>query len=129
MLASARVILEVVAALITAGGLYDLLIPRLPLNLEVMCGESPTARKLARELLRALGACLIAIGLTTETLVITSKSPLPVRTLALVLLLVLPAELINATCMYRVGAPFYVPLALALLALFSVILLWPHHPF
>ncbi len=121
--------LEVVAALIIAGGLYDLLVPHLPANLEVMCGDSKMSRRLARELLRALGGCLVAIGVTAEMLVVTAGPSIPVLTLTLVLLLVLPAELINAMCMYRVGSPFYIPLAFALLAAIGAILAWPHHQY
>jgi hypothetical protein len=89
----ARIILEVAATLITAGGLYDLLVPRLPSNLESMCRESPAAGRLARELLHALGGCLVAIGMATGLLVLTAESPIQILTLTLILLLVIPAKI------------------------------------
>ena len=60
------------AGLITAGGLYDLLPPQLAANLVRMTGEKENAQKLVRELLRALGGALVAIGVAAEFLVVTS---------------------------------------------------------
>jgi hypothetical protein len=45
-------------------------------------------------------------------------------TLVLILILVLPAEGINAFCMYRVGSPFYIPLTFVLLTVAGVGLAW-----
>jgi hypothetical protein len=107
-----RIILESAAGLITAGGLYDVFTPRLPSNLVKICGTTESARRLVRELLRALGGSLVAIGAATGYLVIVSGPKPGPSVLAIVLLLVLPAELINAFSMFRVGSPFYFPLAL-----------------
>jgi uncharacterized protein YjeT (DUF2065 family) len=124
MWAPGRIILEFAAALITAGGFYDVFTPRLPSNLIRICGANDAALSLPRELLRALGGSLIAIGAATAYLVATSgASPAP-STLLLVLLPILPSELINAFCMFRVGSPFYFPLAFALLAFLGVVLWW-----
>lgn len=123
---TARIVLETAAALITLGGLYDLFTPRLPPHLVAICGGSESASRLVRELLRALGGSLVAIGLTVAVLIGASGTPVQPQTLLLVLLLVIPSEGINAFCMYRVGSPFYFPLAFALLAILGVVLGWPN---
>jgi uncharacterized protein YjeT (DUF2065 family) len=102
----ARLILDLAAALIVLGGLYDLLTPRLPPNLATSCGDNDRARKLVRELLRALGGSLVAVGATVAALVNTSTPQTLHRTLLLILLLVIPAEGINAFSMRKVGSPF-----------------------
>jgi hypothetical protein len=127
MWAPGRIILEIAAGLITAGGLIDVFTPNLPSNLVMICGTNEAAQKLARELLRALGGALIAVGATTAYLVATSGADPDPSTLVLILLLVVPAELINAISMFRVGSPFYFPLAFASLALLGATLWWPHH--
>ena len=108
---AALVILDVSSALIVCGGLYDLLTPRLPANLIERCGHNEAAQEWVRALLRALGGCLIAIGIAAGVL---AKGPVRQGqgwSLALILALVLPAEGLNALGMRRVGSPFYVPLA------------------
>ena len=116
------VVLETAAALITLGGLYDLFTPRVPVNLAMQCGGDQQALRLVRELLRALGGSLVAIGLTVSILVATSSDAK--QFLPAVLVLVLPSESVNSFCMYRVGSPFYIPLAFALLTLLGVLLCW-----
>jgi hypothetical protein len=125
----ARIVLEISAVLITLGGVYDLFAPRLPANLAAICEGNGSAQKLARELLRALGGALAAIGLTVFALVASADARTSSLTLALILLLVIPAEGINAFCMRRVGSPFYVPLIFVFIALFGVFLAAPSvHP-
>ena len=119
-------ILEIAAALIALGGLYDLFVPRLPLHLALICGGNQPAARLARELLRALGGGLLAVGIAVIMLVETAGSTVRPLTLILVLVLVLPAEGVNAFAMRRVGSPFYIPLAFVLLTLVGVILAWPN---
>lgn len=121
----ARIVLNSAAALIVLGGLFDLLSPKLPPNLSALCGDNVRARKLARELLRALGGSLIAIGATVAALVNTSTRETTHHTLLLILLLVIPAEGINSFSMRKVGSPFYVPLAFLLLTVLGVALAWP----
>ena len=121
-----RILLEIAAGLITAGGLYDVFVPRLPSNLEKICGANEGAQRLTRELLRALGGSLIAIGVSVAWLVIASGPSPDSSALILVLLLVLPAEIINSICMFRVSSTFYFPLAFALIALIGVAMEWPH---
>jgi uncharacterized protein YjeT (DUF2065 family) len=127
MWSAGRIILESAAGLITAGGLYDVFTPRLPSSLKKICGTTEGAHRLTRELLRALGGALVAIGVAVAYLVIVSGPNPDSSELVLVLLLVLPAELINSICMYRVGSPFYFPLAFALIAVLGVALWWPYH--
>ena len=117
-----RITLNLAAVLITGGGLYDISVRRLPSNLSTMCHGNPLSAKLARELLRALGGSLVAIGLTTAALVNLNNGNDQRSRLLLVLLLVVPAEGMNAIGMYRVGSPFYVPLGFILLVLLGVLL-------
>ena len=112
--------------MIVLGGLYDLFAPRLPLNLRAMCGGDERACKLVRELLRALGGSLVAVGVTVAILVGGSSIQDRPRTLLLVMLLVLPSEGINCLSMHRVGSPFLIPLAFILPTLLGVLLAWPH---
>jgi hypothetical protein len=121
----ARIVLNSAAALIVLGGLYDLLTPKLPPNLAAICGDNDRARKLVRELLRALGGSLIAVGATIAVLVNTSIPETTHRNLLLILLLVVPSEGINSISMRKVGSPFYVPLAFLLLTVLGVVLAWP----
>ena len=124
MLLLARIVLYTAAVSIMLGGLYDCFVPKLPVNLLAICRDHEPASKLARELLRALGGCLVAIGVTTALLVSrlnTQRSP---KLLALILILVLPSEGLNSLCMYRVGSPFLVPLSFALLTFLGVAIAW-----
>jgi hypothetical protein len=124
---AARIILELAGTLIALGGLYDLLTPRLPPNLVAICGPNEPAQRLVRELLRALGGSLFAIGLTVCVLAATA-GPAHTWIFVVALLLVLPAEGVNAFCMYRVGSPYYFPLAFALLAVLGVAAGWLQSP-
>jgi hypothetical protein len=121
----ARIVLDSAAALIVLGGLYDLLTPKLPPNLAAICGDNDRARKLVRELLRALGGSLIAVGATIAALVYFSTPETLHRTLSLILLLVIPSEGINSVSMWKVRSPFFVPLAFLLLTILGVALAWP----
>jgi hypothetical protein len=126
MWVSGRVVLELAAGLITAGGLYDVFAPRLPSNLARICGTNGGAQKASRELLRALGGSLIAIGAACAYLLAARSAGPDPSTLVLILLLVVPSEVINAVCMFRVGSSFYFPLAFASLTVLGVVLSWPH---
>jgi len=117
-------VLNGAAVLIVLGGLYDLLTPRLPPNLAAICGDSDRGRKLVRELLRALGGSLVAVGATVAALVNTSTPQTIHHTLLLILLLVIPAEGINSFSMRKVGSPFFIPLAFLLLTVLGVVLAW-----
>ena len=119
-----RFIIEFSGILIALGGLYDLFTPRLPLNLAVICGRNTAAEKLTRELLRALGGALLGIGITVALLAQMCKDFIPHNILTVVILLVLPAEGVNAFAMRRVGSPYGIPLAFATLAVLGVIFSW-----
>ncbi len=120
----ARIVLNAATAFIILGGLYDLLTPNLPPNLAAICGDNDRARNLVRELLRALGGSLIAVGATIAALVNTSTPEMIHRNLLLILLLIIPAEGINSFSMRKVGSPFFIPLAFLLLTILGVALAW-----
>ena len=122
MALAGRIILEIAAVLVALGGLYDLFVPGLPKNLHAICGQDERVQKLVRELLRALGCALAVIGIVCLYLIGASGSDLPARTIALVLILIVPTELTNAFCMHRVKSPFYVPLAFVVIALLGAAL-------
>ena len=121
----ARIVLNSAAALIFFGGLYDLLTPKLPPNLTAICGDNDRAKKLVRELLRALGGSLVAVGATVAALVNTATPQALHHTLVLILLLVVPAEGVNSLSMRKFGSPSYIPLAFLLLTVLGVLLAWP----
>lgn len=117
-----QIVLAIAGALIALGGLYDVLIPRLPVNLAANCGDNRQTHRAIRELLRALGGSLVAIGVTVAILAIHS-APHDRYTIWLVLILVVPAEGTNALGMYRAHSRFYfVPLAFLALTLAGVAL-------
>ncbi len=57
-----RIILTIAGVLVAVGGLYDLCAPRLPENLARTVSGNQAASVVVRELLRALGGCLVAVG-------------------------------------------------------------------
>lgn len=119
---AAIITLDVSAAFITLGGLYDVFTPRLPANLLKPCGDSADARTLVRALLRALGGCLVAIGVAVLVL---ANGPLARGerwALGMILLLVVPSEGLNALGMWRVKSPYYVPIGFILLTVAGVVL-------
>lgn len=103
-----RIVLTIAGVCIASGGLYDLCTPRLPLNLANKCSGNEEARIVVRQLLRALGACLISIGVTVA--ILASRNVREPDAIALILGLVLLSEGMNAFGMYRVGSPYLVPL-------------------
>jgi hypothetical protein len=119
---ASRLILNLTAALITLGGLYDVLTPRLPPNHVERCQGNARALELVRALLRALGGCLIAVGIAVLILVNAPASREEMWALWAAFLLVALAEGLNAWGMYKVGSPFYFPLAFVMLAAVGVTL-------
>jgi hypothetical protein len=113
--------------LIACGGLYDLFAPKLPPNLVLICFGNRHAEKLARELLRALGGALFAIGATVAVLVGMCGQPTSRSVLIIILILVLPAEGANALGMHRVGSSYQIPLGFIALTMIGVFLSWPAH--
>jgi hypothetical protein len=116
-----KIVLDSVALLITAGGLYDLLVFRLPSNLAQASADNQAATRVIRELLRALGGSLVAIGLGVA-LIVNSNSIPENLVRWLVLLLVLPSEGINSVAMNSAGSPYYVPAGLVVLTIIGVLL-------
>jgi hypothetical protein len=108
-----RIVVTIAGACIVAGGLYDVCTPRLPPNLANKCFDNEGARIVVRELLRALGACLIAIGLTVGILETNLGRQHDHQAIALILTLVLPSEGMNAIGMHPVGSPYVAPLLYA----------------
>ena len=105
-----RIVLTAAATGIALGGLYDIFTPHLPPNLAGRCLGNEDGRIAIRELLRALGGCLVAIGAAAGVLAATLDGRHDSRTVALILALVLPSEGMNAIGMHRVGSPCIVPL-------------------
>lgn len=104
------------------GGLYDVFTPRLPPSLQNKCAGDKRGLVAIRELLRALGGCLIAIGAAVVVLATTLTPHQSSKSLALILLLVLPSEGMNAFGMRRVGSPYLIPLFFILLTAVGVLL-------
>src|SRR3954469_20022872 len=109
----ALAILNFAAALVALGGCFDMLLPAIPANLVHYLGigaASPRISSLLLGLLRALGGCLLGVGVTA--LIIING---PLRRgehwarWTLVLLIGL-SEGINASQMWRFGSPWYFPL-------------------
>jgi hypothetical protein len=119
-----QAVLEGAGGLIALGGLYDVLVPRLPTNLKAMCGEDARSSKLVRELLRALGGSLVGIGVAVVILASGFDRESRERTTVLILILVLPSEGMNTLGMLRVGSPYYVPLALIVLTTVGLVISW-----
>ena len=122
MSTASRLILNLTAALITVGGLYDILTPKLPPNHVERCQGNTAALELVRALLRALGGCLVAVGIAVLILVNAPALREEMWALWSVLLLVALAEGLNAWGMYKVGSPFYFPIAFVMIAAAGVTL-------
>jgi len=111
------IVLASAGVCIALGGLYDVCTPRLPPNLATECLGNEKACAIIRELLRALGACLVAIGATVVILATSIARQHDLHPITLILILVLPSEGMNAVGMRRVGSPYMVPLFFILLTL------------
>jgi hypothetical protein len=86
------------------------------------CAGNQLACNVIRELLRALGGCLIAIGAAVGVLANSVDREHDAYALTLIIILVLPSEGMNAVGMYRVRSPFFMPLIFILLTLVGVAL-------
>jgi hypothetical protein len=75
-----------------------------------------------RELLRALGGCLIAIGAAFGIVINSMDLRHDHRAIALILMLVLPSEGLNAFSMRRVGSPYIIPTIFVLLTIAGTVL-------
>lgn len=112
---------------VIAGALYDLLVPSVPANHLTYLGM--TAEQLDRRfadldlaMLRSIGGCLLAIGITAFVLI---NGPIRrgERWASLVLfVLIAVAEGNNSYRMFRFGSPWYGPLAFVVLTGIGVLL-------
>jgi hypothetical protein len=121
-------ILNCAAGLVMLGGCYDMLMPAVPSNLlsylEVTRAEMPPHLSLLLlGILRALGGCLLAIGITA-LLIINGPVKRGERWAAWTLLILIGvSEGINASQMWRFGSPYYAPVALVAQTAVGVLLL------
>jgi hypothetical protein len=124
------VLLNMAGVLVIAGALYDLLVPSVPANHLAYVGVAtnrpdPRYAELDLAMLRSIGGCLLAVGLTT--LILTNG---PVRrgerwSLLAAAMLVGVAEGNNAYRMYPFNSPWYGPLGFAMLAIVGAALAMP----
>ena len=121
-------VLNRAAALVMLGGCYDMVIPAVPSNLlgylEIAKADmSPHLSSLLLGLLRALGGCLLAIGITAF-LIINGPLKRGERWASWTLLILIGlSEGINASQMWRFGSPYYAPLAFVALTVLGVVIL------
>jgi len=126
-------ILNGATILVILGGCFDMLIPAVPSNLlsylEISKADiSPHLSSLLLGLLRALGGCLLAIGITA-LLIINGPLKRGERWAPWALLILIGlSEAINASQMWRFGSPYYGPLGfVGLIVAGLVILPKPKH--
>ena len=110
------------------GGCFDMLIPFIPPNLldylKITKAEmSPELSSLIFGLLRALGGCLLAIGITALFLINGPVKRGEQWASWTVLILIGLSEGINASQMWRFGSPYYGPLTFVILTVIGVMLL------
>ena len=121
-------ILNCAAVLVILGGCFDMLMPVVPSNLPGYLGVpkadmSPHLSSLLLGLLRALGGCLLAIGITA-LLIINGPLKRGERWASWALLILIGvSEGINASQMWRFGSPYYWPLAFVALTVIGVVIL------
>jgi hypothetical protein len=124
------VLLNVAGVLVIAGSLYDLLVPSVPANhLTYLVATTdrldPRYAELDLAMLRSIGGCLLAVGVTSIILAngpARRGEPWALLTAAV---LVGVAEGNNAYRMYQFGSHWYGPLGFALLAIGGAALAMP----
>jgi hypothetical protein len=120
-------ILNCAAAFVAFGGCFDMLIPAVPSNLVGYLGitkaeMSPQLSFLLLGLLRALGGCLLAIGITA-LLIINGPLKRGERWASWALLILIGiSEGINASQMLRFGSPYYWPLGFVGMTIVGVLI-------
>ena len=121
-------ILNCAAALVMLGGCFDMLIPAVPSNLVgylkiPRIDVSSQLSLLLLGLLRALGGCLLAIGITA-LLIINGPLKRGERWASWALLILIGlSEGINASQMWRFGSPYYWPLFFVALTIVGIVIL------
>jgi hypothetical protein len=121
-------ILNCAATLVLLGGCFDMLLPSAPSNLAGFPGVakadiSPQLALLLLGLLRALGGCLLAIGITALLIINGPLKRGEKRAAWALPILIGLAESINASQMWRFGSPYYLPLVFVALTVLGVMLL------
>jgi hypothetical protein len=124
------VLLNAAGVLVITGALYDLLVPSVPANHLAYLGApdgrlDPRYADLDLAMLRSIGGCLLAVGVTA--LILANG---PIRrgegwARLAVAVLVGVAEGNNAYRMYPFGSPWYGPLGFAVLAIVGAALAVP----
>ncbi len=122
--------LVLAGVLVIAGSLYDLLVPTVPGNHLAYLGVAegsldPRFAELDLAMLRSIGGCLMAIGITTLVLVCGPIRRGETWARVAVVVLVTISEGNNAYRMYRFGSPWYGPLGFAVLAIVGAALAGP----
>ena len=125
-----RIMLNVAGVLVILGALYDLVVPSVRANHLAYLGAKadrldPRFAELDLAMLRSIGGCLLAVGVSTIVL-----ANGPVRrgerwSLWTAVLLVGLAEGNNAYRMFPFKSPWYGPLGFVVLALVGVVLAMP----
>jgi hypothetical protein len=121
-------ILNCAATLVMLGGCFDMLLPTVPSNLvdylKVSRADvSPQLSLLLLGLLRALGGCLFAIGITALLIINGPLKRGEKWASDALLLLIGLSEGINASQMWRFGSPYYFPLAFVALTFVGIMIL------
>jgi hypothetical protein len=116
------VILNIAAALVIAGSLYDLGVPTVPPNHLRYVGDLAPASstrfaQLDLAMLRSIGGCLLAIGIVSLLLINGAVRRGSGWARIAVVLLIGIAEGNNAWRMYPFASPWYGPLSFAILAI------------
>lgn len=120
-------LLNFASGLVIAGSLYDLFVPALPQNhldyLRVAEGQLDSRfEDLDLGMLRAIGGCLLAIGITSLILINGPLRRGEGWAAVALLILIGVSEGINSYQMFHFGSPWYAPLAFVVLTLVGVIL-------
>jgi hypothetical protein len=121
------VILNLAAALVIVGSLYDLSVPAVPPNHLSYVGDLPPASRsrfaqIDLAMLRSIGGCLLAIGVACLLLVNGPVRRGSGMALIVVVLLIGTAEGNNAYRMYPFASPWYGPLSFAILGIVGGVL-------
>lgn len=121
-------LLNCAAVLVMLGGCFDMLLPVVPPNLLAYLGTnkaelSPQVASLVLGLLRALGGCLLAIGMTALVIINGPLKRGERWAYWALAILIGVSEGINASQMWRFDSPYYFPLAFIALTLAGLAML------
>lgn len=126
-------LLEITGYLVLLGGLFDIAmtfysntLPTTHLSYLKLKDEfvSVELKSLDKALLRAIGGCLIAIGLGTLSIVHGGLKVTPIPSIIGILSMITIAEGINATQMFSINSPYFVFPLLCVMLTWVGALLW-----